>query len=83
MLLGILYGAVIGDALGTATEFLSKDECHFHYDAETFTYADIIRDEHRAHWTRGDWTSNSDQMVGFYVLCEVLMFGVYRFGFLS
>ncbi|KAG8191565.1 hypothetical protein JTE90_021170 [Oedothorax gibbosus] len=62
-IIGILYGAVIGDALGTATEFLSKDECQFHYNEETFTYADIIRDEHRAHWTRGDWTSNSDQML--------------------
>ncbi|GFX82458.1 transposable element Tcb1 transposase [Trichonephila clavipes] len=62
-IIGILYGAIIGDALGTATEFLSRDECRFHYDEETFTYSDIIRDEHRAHWTRGDWTSNSDQML--------------------
>ncbi|GFY57586.1 uncharacterized protein TNIN_139951 [Trichonephila inaurata madagascariensis] len=61
--IGILYGAIIGDALGTATEFLSRDECRFHYDEETLTYSDIIRDEHRAHWTRGDWTSNSDQML--------------------
>ena len=55
----------------SATE--KEPEClpshiHFHYDEETFTYADIIRDEHRAHWTKGDWTSNSDQMVGFYFL---------------
>ncbi|GIY45436.1 uncharacterized protein MJ1187 [Caerostris extrusa] len=62
-IIGILYGAVIGDALGTATEFLSQDECRFHYDEETLTYADIITDEHRAHWNRGDWTSNSDQML--------------------
>ncbi|CAL1266821.1 unnamed protein product [Larinioides sclopetarius] len=61
--IGLLYGAVIGDALGTATEFLSQDESRFHYDEETLSYADIIRDEHRAHWTRGDWTSNSDQML--------------------
>ncbi|XP_015913747.2 uncharacterized protein [Parasteatoda tepidariorum] len=62
-IIGLLYGAVIGDALGIATEFLSLDECHFYYNEETLTYNDIIRDEHRVHWSRGDWTSNSDQML--------------------
>ncbi|KFM77246.1 p53-induced protein with a death, partial [Stegodyphus mimosarum] len=61
--IGLIYGAVIGDALGIATEFLSQDECQFYYDEETLTYADTIRDEHRVHWAKGDWTSNSDQML--------------------
>lgn len=66
MLIGLLYGSVIGDALGVATEFLSPDECRFHYDELNLSYGDIIRDEHRVHWSKGDWTSNSDQMVWYF-----------------
>ncbi|XP_054718056.1 uncharacterized protein LOC129227505 [Uloborus diversus] len=62
-IIGLIYGAVIGDALGVATEFLSADECRFHYEKENLTFVDIIRDEHRVHWAKGTWTSNSDQML--------------------
>jgi len=73
VILGMVYGALIGDALGMATEGLTKDECLFHYKAQELTYDDIIRDEYRSHWKRGDWTETGDQMVqflsSFLILC--------------
>ena len=61
--LGLLYGAAIGDAIGIATDGMKPDECRFHYDPDTMTYTDIVRDTHRTHWKQGDWTTNFDQMV--------------------
>ena len=58
---GLIYGAAIGDAIGIATQWMSPDESRFHYDAATITYSDIVTDEHRVHWKRGDWVSNFDQ----------------------
>ncbi|XP_078596342.1 uncharacterized protein LOC144873163 [Branchiostoma floridae x Branchiostoma japonicum] len=59
--LGLLYGAAIGDAIGIATELMTPDECRFHYNAETLSYSDIIRDKHRVRWRPGDWTTDFDQ----------------------
>ena len=63
ILLGLLYGAAVGDALGIATENMKPDECQFYYDADTINYCDIIRDEHRTKWKPGDWTTDFDQVV--------------------
>ncbi|KAI8504075.1 hypothetical protein Bbelb_181430 [Branchiostoma belcheri] len=61
--LGLLYGAAIGDAIGIATELMTPDECRFHYNAETLSYSDIIRDKHRVRWRPGDWTTDFDQTI--------------------
>lgn len=61
--LGMLYGAAIGDAMGIATAYMTPDECHFNYEADTLCYDDIVRDQLRSHWLKGDWTMNFDQMV--------------------
>ena len=65
MILGLIYGAALGDAIGIATENMTTDECHFHYDAENFQFSQIIRDDHRTHWRPGDWTGHFDQMVSY------------------
>ncbi|XP_014665215.1 PREDICTED: uncharacterized protein LOC106807409 [Priapulus caudatus] len=62
-ILGMVYGAAIGDALGVATKFMEADECRFHYDPDTLTYADIIRDKYRVMWKKGDWSTDFDQVV--------------------
>ena len=68
MFLGLLYGAAIGDAVGIATEGMRPDECQFHYNPETFTYTNIVRDSYRTHWKQGDWTTHFDQVVGIYLI---------------
>lgn len=62
-ILGLLYGAAVGDAVGLATCCMSVDECRFHYNSDIITYSDIVQDELRVRWKQGDWTSNFDTMM--------------------
>ncbi|XP_037091318.1 uncharacterized protein LOC119111616 [Pollicipes pollicipes] len=55
----LLFGAALGDALGLATEGLSRDQCRFHYEPD-YTLADTVRDELRVRYRDGDWTANTD-----------------------
>lgn len=64
MFAGLVYGAAIGDAIGLATRGMDKDQCKFHY-TDQLTLTDIVQDEERIHWRKGDWTSNFDQFVRF------------------
>jgi ADP-ribosylglycohydrolase len=61
--LGVLFGSAIGDALGLATEFMSKQQAHESYPDGVQSYSDIIRDRHRSRWEIGDWTDDTDQML--------------------
>ncbi|KAI0226268.1 hypothetical protein LSAT2_023115 [Lamellibrachia satsuma] len=61
-IVGLIYGAAVGDAIGIATENMDADECRFYYDPVTLTYSDIIRDSHRVSWKPGDWTVDFDQL---------------------
>lgn len=63
LFVGLIYGAVIGDALGISTCCMSADECHFHYNPDNISYTDIVQDELRVRWKQGDWTSNFDTVV--------------------
>lgn len=58
---GVFFGQAIGDALGLATEFMSKVEVQQHYPNGVNNYQDIIQDEHRVRWQAGDWTDDTDQ----------------------
>ncbi|XP_072175709.1 uncharacterized protein [Diadema setosum] len=60
---GLLYGAAIGDALGLCTAWLTSDECRFHYDQGTLHPNQRISDKHRLQWEKGDWTTAFDQMI--------------------
>lgn len=61
-IIGLIYGAAIGDAIGLATTCMSADECQFHYEKDSIEYTDIVQDEIRVRWSRGDWTSNFDTL---------------------
>ncbi|XP_005097382.1 uncharacterized protein LOC101861361 [Aplysia californica] len=62
--IGLIYGAAIGDAIGVACRWMSDDECSFHYNFDDdLIYSRIVQDEHRVLWRQGDWTSNFDQFV--------------------
>eukprot|EP01117_Protostelium_nocturnum_P003581 TRINITY_DN1476_c0_g1_i1.p1 TRINITY_DN1476_c0_g1~~TRINITY_DN1476_c0_g1_i1.p1 ORF type:complete len:786 (+),score=280.57 TRINITY_DN1476_c0_g1_i1:301-2658(+) len=60
---GCIFGAAVGDAIGLATEFLSKIEAQFHYYDQPIEYSTFIRDRHRSAFTPGDWTDDTDQMI--------------------
>jgi ADP-ribosylglycohydrolase len=56
---GLLYGNAIGDALGLSAEFLSKKNVGLIYK-ENITYNNIIQDQHRKLWKKGEWTDDTD-----------------------
>ena len=64
---GLIYGVIVGDAVGIATSQMDQDECLFHYGRDkTLEYDVIIRDEHRVQWRPGDWTVHGDMSVRMY-----------------
>ncbi|CAH3115337.1 unnamed protein product [Porites lobata] len=60
-IVGCLYGAAIGDAIGLCTDFMMPDECSFYYDKDTLLCHNMIKDRHRSKWEKGDWTDSFDQ----------------------
>ncbi|XP_033105615.1 uncharacterized protein LOC117107891 [Anneissia japonica] len=61
-IVGLVYGAAIGDALGLCTENLTRDECLFYYEEDDLNYKNSITDKHRLQWDKGDWSADFDQM---------------------
>ncbi len=60
---GLIFGQAIGDALGLATEFMTKKEVYSYYPNGIRGYQDIISDRHRNLWQKGAWTDDTDQML--------------------
>ena len=59
---GVLFGQAVGDAIGLGAEFMTKDKVRWHYPDGLSGYEQIIQDDHRRRWHRGDWTDDTDQM---------------------
>ena len=68
-ILGCFLGYAIGDALGLATEFMTKPQAAMRYPAGARRYEDIYRDAHRSQWERGDFTLDTEIVLR---LAEVL-----------
>lgn len=60
---GLIYGQAIGDALGLATEFLSEEQVANKYPKYKIKYEDIISDQHRDCWSKGEWTDDTDLFI--------------------
>jgi len=61
---GLIYGQAIGDAIGLATEFMTKQECQEYYGKyASLSYGVFHKDFHRSRWVPGDWTADTDQMI--------------------
>jgi ADP-ribosylglycohydrolase len=58
--LGLIYGTVLGDTLGVATEYLMTDEINFYYGGGRLDHHSIVQDEHRSHFPRGKTTCVSE-----------------------
>lgn len=61
--LGTIFGQAVGDALGLSTEFMSKQEVDCFYPNGIEDYSQIVQDDHRRRWQRGDWTDDTDMML--------------------
>lgn len=61
--LGTIFGQAVGDALGLSTEFMSKQEVDCFYPNGIENYSQIVQDDHRRRWQRGDWTDDTDMML--------------------
>lgn len=60
---GLIFGQAIGDALGLASEFMTREEVLQYYPNGINSYNDIIHDRHRSIWQKGAWTDDTDQML--------------------
>jgi ADP-ribosylglycohydrolase len=60
---GLIFGQAIGDALGLATEFMTREDVMFRYPNGIDGYQDIIPDRHRSRWGKGEWTDDTEQML--------------------
>ncbi|MDL2215369.1 ADP-ribosylglycohydrolase family protein [Dysgonomonas sp. OttesenSCG-928-M03] len=60
---GLIFGQAICDALGLATEFMTKEEVIHHYPNGIRGYQDIISDRHHNLWQKGAWTDDTYQML--------------------
>mmetsp|Transcript_8887 Transcript_8887/g.13671 ORF Transcript_8887/g.13671 Transcript_8887/m.13671 type:complete len:436 (-) Transcript_8887:481-1788(-) len=62
---GCIYGAALGDAMGIATEFLSRKTVELHYDPD-FDFlpgSKVYSDMHRLSFAPGDWTDDTDHLI--------------------
>ena len=57
-ILGMFYGASIGDSLGLLTQNLTPDEAEFHYNRKTMDQTHLYKDQHRCEATMGQVTPN-------------------------
>lgn len=61
---GLIYGQAIGDALGLSTEFMNKEKVIETYKSiDNLSYENIVQDDFRDAWIKGDWTDDTDQMI--------------------
>lgn len=61
---GTIYGQAVGDALGLGTEGMTDEDMAWKYPNGIRHYSDIFQDRHRKRWKIGDWTDDTDMMLG-------------------
>jgi len=62
-ILGMFYGAVIGDSLGLLTDFMSPSEAEFHYNGDDLNQTQMHEDEHRSRYSVGQVSPASHLLV--------------------
>jgi ADP-ribosylglycohydrolase len=62
---GLVFGAALGDSIGLATEFMTREEINEKYPADHIFRpgVDVYPDTHRMNFPRGDWTDDTDQLL--------------------
>ena len=67
-IIGLIFGQATGDAIGLATEFMSKQEVDEIYSDKVIKYDHYYIDQHRGRWMNeqgkcADWTDDTDQFL--------------------
>jgi len=60
---GMILGQALADALGLGTEFMTVDQVKKNYPKFPYNFSDIVDDNHRNGWLKGDWTDDTDQSI--------------------
>ncbi|EGG24946.1 hypothetical protein DFA_03191 [Cavenderia fasciculata] len=63
LVLGCIYGSVLGDAYGLSTECLNKEQVLKAYGSNAIPFPGFLKTSHNSRWPKGDWTDESDQMI--------------------
>ncbi|KAJ3160140.1 hypothetical protein HDU86_000976 [Geranomyces michiganensis] len=58
---GCIFGSALGDAMGLATEFMSKNTAYAIYGDTPLSFDRFYMDSHRQNWIPGDFTDDTDQ----------------------
>ena len=72
--LGTIFGQAVGDALGLSTEFMSKQEVDRFYPNGKEDYSQIVQDDHRRRWQRGDWTDDTEESFFYNFIFHIFLF---------
>lgn len=67
---GAIFGMALGDALGLGTEFMTVGELLYHYPGGLRNFDRFVRDSHRAPYSPGDWTHETETIL---IMLESLM----------
>ncbi|ORY45327.1 hypothetical protein BCR33DRAFT_737670 [Rhizoclosmatium globosum] len=61
---GLVLGCGLSDALGLATEFMTKTEAtRAHPLSAPIKFDQFVRDRHRIRWAEADFTDDTDQLI--------------------
>lgn len=61
---GVIYGSCAGNTIGLFTDKMSKADANKAYGGmSSLEYKDRVTDSYRRSWEKGDWTSDTDQMI--------------------
>lgn len=71
-MLGCLYGQAIGDALGFASEAMSKKDVINNYSYGITRYSDIIQDKRKKGRTIGWWTDDKARFNARFSISDIL-----------
>jgi ADP-ribosylglycohydrolase len=63
---GMIFYSALGDSLGLGCEFMTAEMIKKYYKNKPFIHSEIIDDDHRSTWKKGEYTDDTEQMLILY-----------------